>query len=72
MAAAALALLGAAAWGAGDFLGGIAARRIHVLTVVAASQGAGSSGQGSGSSSRGRPRPASPTCCRRSARVRVA
>jgi len=46
MAAAVLALLGAAAWGAGDFLGGIAARRIHVLTVVAASQGAGLVGAG--------------------------
>ncbi len=46
MAATALALLGAAAWGAGDFLGGIAARRVHVLTVVAASQGAGLVGAG--------------------------
>jgi len=41
MGAAALALLGAASWGVGDFLGGIAARRIHVLTVLAVSQGAG-------------------------------
>ena len=41
MGAAALALLGAAAWGVGDFLGGIAARRIHVLTVLLLSQGAG-------------------------------
>lgn len=41
MGAAALALLGAGAWGVGDFLGGVAARRIHVLTVLAASQGAG-------------------------------
>ena len=41
MGAPALALLGAGAWGVGDFLGGIAARRLHVLTVVAASQGAG-------------------------------
>ena len=41
MGAAALALLGAGAWGVGDFLGGVAARRLHVLTVLAASQGAG-------------------------------
>ena len=41
MGAAALALLGAASWGVGDFLGGIAARRIHVLTVLIVSQGAG-------------------------------
>ena len=36
--AAALALGASLAWGAGDFLGGRAARVIHVLTVVAVSQ----------------------------------
>lgn len=41
MGAAVLALLGAASWGVGDFFGGIAARRIHVLTVLVVSQGAG-------------------------------
>jgi drug/metabolite transporter (DMT)-like permease len=38
---AALALLGAAFWGIGDFFGGLAARRIHVLTVLVASQAIG-------------------------------
>ena len=38
MAAALLALLGAASWGVGDFFGGLAARRAHVLTVLALSQ----------------------------------
>jgi len=38
---AALALLGAAAWGVGDFLGGVAARRTHVLTVLVVSQAIG-------------------------------
>lgn len=41
MVAAGLALLGAAAWGIGDFLGGVAARRVHVLTVLVASQAVG-------------------------------
>ena len=36
--AAVLALAGALGWGAGDFLGGIAARRIAVLTVLVVSQ----------------------------------
>ncbi len=44
MAVAALALLGAAAWGTGDFLGGVAARRIHVLTVLVLSQAIGLGG----------------------------
>jgi drug/metabolite transporter (DMT)-like permease len=38
---AALALLGATSWGVGDFLGGVAARRVHVLTVLFVSQGVG-------------------------------
>jgi len=38
---AALALLGAASWGIGDFLGGLASRRAHVLTVLVISQAAG-------------------------------
>ena len=41
MGVAVLALLGAASWGIGDFLGGVAARRIHVLTVLVGSQAAG-------------------------------
>jgi drug/metabolite transporter (DMT)-like permease len=41
---AALALLGAAAWGVGDFLGGVAARRTHVLTVLVVSQAIGAAG----------------------------
>ncbi len=36
-----LALLGAASWGVGDFFGGLAARRVHVLTVLVASQAVG-------------------------------
>jgi len=44
MAVAALALLGAASWGTGDFLGGVAARRIHVLTVLVLSQAIGLGG----------------------------
>jgi drug/metabolite transporter (DMT)-like permease len=36
--AAALALCGAALWGTGDFLGGLAARRVSVLTVLFWSQ----------------------------------
>lgn len=41
MAAVVLALAAAAAWGAGDFFGGLASRRAHVLTVLAISQLAG-------------------------------
>jgi drug/metabolite transporter (DMT)-like permease len=44
VAVAALALFGAAAWGTGDFLGGVAARRIHVLTVLVLSQAIGLGG----------------------------
>lgn len=36
-----LALAGAASWGVGDFFGGLASRRAHVLTVLALSQLAG-------------------------------
>ena len=36
--AALLAIAGALGWGVGDFLGGVAARRLHVLTVLAISQ----------------------------------
>lgn len=39
-----LALLGALAWGAGDFLGGLASRRIAVLVVLVASQAIGLAG----------------------------
>jgi drug/metabolite transporter (DMT)-like permease len=39
--AAVLALLGALSWGTGDFFGGLASRRAHVLTVLAISQGIG-------------------------------
>jgi hypothetical protein len=39
-----LALLGAAAWGVGDFLGGLGARRVNVLTVLFVSQAAGLAG----------------------------
>jgi drug/metabolite transporter (DMT)-like permease len=36
-----LALLGASFWGVGDFFGGVASRRAHVLTVLVVSQAAG-------------------------------
>jgi drug/metabolite transporter (DMT)-like permease len=39
--AAALALFGALSWGVGDFLGGLASRRIAVLTVLCISQAVG-------------------------------
>lgn len=39
--AAFLALSGALLWGVGDFLGGLAARRLALLTVLAVSQGVG-------------------------------
>ena len=39
-----LALSGALLWGAGDFLGGLAARRVAVLTVLAISQAIGLAG----------------------------
>ena len=39
-----LALLGAASWGVGDFLGGISARRVHVVTVLLVSQAVGLAG----------------------------
>lgn len=41
MAAVVLALAAAAAWGTGDFFGGLASRRTHVLAVLAISQLAG-------------------------------
>ena len=41
---AALALAGAALWGVGDFLGGLAARRLAVLAVLAISQAIGLAG----------------------------
>jgi drug/metabolite transporter (DMT)-like permease len=39
-----LALCAALMWGAGDFLGGIASRRLHVLAVLAVSQAIGLAG----------------------------
>ena len=42
--AALLALSGAFLWGVGDFLGGLAARRIAVLTVLVVTQGIGLAG----------------------------
>jgi drug/metabolite transporter (DMT)-like permease len=44
MGFAVLALLGAASWGVGDFFGGLAARRAHVLTVLVVSQAIGLAG----------------------------
>jgi drug/metabolite transporter (DMT)-like permease len=41
VALAVLALLGASFWGVGDFFGGLASRRTHVLTVLVVSQAAG-------------------------------
>ena len=38
------ALLGAASWGMGDFLGGLSARRTHVVTVLVLSQAVGLAG----------------------------
>src|SRR6185295_1502332 len=42
--AAVLALLGALSWGTGDFFGGLASRRAHVLTVLVLSQAVGLAG----------------------------
>jgi drug/metabolite transporter (DMT)-like permease len=44
MEAAVLALLGALSWGTGDFFGGLASRRAHVLTVLVLSQAVGLAG----------------------------
>lgn len=52
-----LALLGSASWGVGDFLGGLAARRAHVLTVVVASQATGLVGAVAWTLVAGGPRP---------------
>jgi len=44
MEVAVLALLGALSWGTGDFFGGLASRRAHVLTVLVLSQAVGLAG----------------------------
>ena len=55
--AAVLALSGAVLWGVGDFLGGLASRRIAVLAVLAISQGIGLVGRRRLGPRRGRPVP---------------
>jgi drug/metabolite transporter (DMT)-like permease len=54
----ALALLGAASWGIGDFLGGLASRRAHVFTVLVISQAAGLIGAATWALTSGDARPA--------------
>jgi drug/metabolite transporter (DMT)-like permease len=49
--------MGAASWGVGDFLGGLAARRAHVLTVLVISQATGLVGAAAWTSLAGDPRP---------------
>jgi drug/metabolite transporter (DMT)-like permease len=53
-----LALLGATSWGVGDFLGGVAARRVHVLTVLVLSQATGLLGAAAWTAASGDARPA--------------
>lgn len=55
--AALLALSGALLWGVGDFLGGLAARRLAVLTVLAISQGIGLAGVAAWAATSGDPFP---------------
>lgn len=57
MGVAGLALLGATSWGIGDFFGGVASRRAHVVTVLVVSQAIGLVGAAAWALTSNGPRP---------------